>query len=163
RVVAFEPDRRCASTLRRRFALSRRHIVVEAACGSFGGKQPLYIESSGSAFNTLSPKWRDAVHHGDGGKVDVNVVTLQSPLSTYGQPDYVKIDVEGYEHEVLLGLESAVPVISIEANLPVFEKETIACIDRIAELSASYRYRFVTDVSEGWLTRAPVDAAEAKR
>lgn len=33
--------------------------------------------------------------------VEVKTITLDSAIEQYGKPDYIKIDVEGYEYEVL--------------------------------------------------------------
>jgi hypothetical protein len=47
---------------------------------------------------------------------DVNVVTLDSLIKEYGTPDYIKVDVEGFDLEVLTGLSSQISLISFEFN-----------------------------------------------
>jgi len=46
--------------------------------------------------------------------VKVKVVTLDSLIKEYGTPDYIKIDVEGYEYEVLRGLTSKQKTLAFE-------------------------------------------------
>jgi hypothetical protein len=47
----------------------------------------------------------------------VPVVTLDSAIRAFGIPYYCKIDVEGWELEVLNGLTNAIPIISFEYHL----------------------------------------------
>ena len=47
--------------------------------------------------------------------------------------DLLKIDVEGYELQAMLGLSHVVPVLSFEANLPFFKDETLRIIDRCVQ------------------------------
>jgi len=58
-------------------------------------------------------------------------------ILTYGLPFYIKIDVEGYEPNVLNGLQSAVPYLSFEVNLPDFRSEGEQCIARLREIAAN--------------------------
>jgi hypothetical protein len=49
-------------------------------------------------------------------------------------PSFIKIDVEGYEAEVMKGLNSKVPILVFEANLPQFAIETLACLKKLHEI-----------------------------
>jgi hypothetical protein len=48
----------------------------------------------------------------------VQITTLNNLISKFGTPKFCKIDVEGYEYEVLRGLSSKVPYMSIEFMTP---------------------------------------------
>tara|TARA_R100000008_G_scaffold43336_1_gene25078 strand:- start:6069 stop:6779 length:711 start_codon:yes stop_codon:yes gene_type:complete len=46
--------------------------------------------------------------------VPVDTITIDSLISTHGVPDRIKLDVEGHEHEALLGLSEKVPSVTFE-------------------------------------------------
>ena len=47
-------------------------------------------------------------------KITVDVTTLDSLIQKFGNPKYIKIDVEGFEHDVILGLTKKTGIISFE-------------------------------------------------
>ena len=47
-------------------------------------------------------------------KIMVDVTTLDDLIIKFGEPNYIKIDVEGFEHEVILGLTKKSGIISFE-------------------------------------------------
>jgi hypothetical protein len=51
------------------------------------------------------------------GSVEVPVWTLDQAIAKFGVPHYCKIDVEGYELEVLKGLSQVIPTLSYEYHL----------------------------------------------
>ena len=71
---------------------------------------------------------------------EVAVTTLDALVAAHGPPAFVKIDVEGYELEVLKGLSRPVPALSFEI---VAERLSAAeaCVERLETLG-SYRYGF---------------------
>lgn len=165
RVVAVEPDPQCVSALRRRFVFNSRLHVVPTAVGASEGLLELLVNNLGSEYNTLSPKWRDHRHSAgpQQQRVRVKVTTLDALIARHGVPDFVKIDVEGFEREVLMGLSSPVDLISLEANLPEFRDETRECIRYLSALDARYRFNVADDLSQGlqhqtWLEAAKIDS-----
>jgi hypothetical protein len=56
--------------------------------------------------------------------------TLDAAISQYGAPDYCKIDVEGFELEVLDGLSRPVPLLSF-GFWKEFREKTEACLGRL--------------------------------
>lgn len=71
--------------------------------------------------STLSDEWirttrehgRFAKHYWDS-EVSVQVTTMDKLVEKYGTPLFAKIDVEGYEYEVIKGLNKPIKYISLE-------------------------------------------------
>lgn len=130
------------------------------------------------AYSTLSKKQRDLFLANERyshlksecfENVDVAVVSLDNLITRFGRPDYIKIDVEGYETSVLAGLSEPICLISFEANLPDFEMETIDCIERLAQISKGSVFNFtISDppklfASKSWLSHGEMIAVVKSR
>lgn len=59
--------------------------------------------------------------------------TLDSLIRTHGEPDLIKIDTEGFEYQVLLGLSRKVGEITFEWHEEMYV-EAIKCIDHLTSL-----------------------------
>jgi FkbM family methyltransferase len=104
-VHAFEPNPEVAGVLRRNVAINafKNVHVHEHALGSHESTEVLYgnREISVGSASLIKPE------HTDDPGVQVNVSTLDTFISTHGIPPIkmMKIDVEGWEYEVLRGGE----------------------------------------------------------
>jgi FkbM family methyltransferase len=121
RVVAVEPQAPCVEQLTIRFGNSV--AIVEAAVGAEIGEAKLLVASH-HTLSSLSADWVDAVQRSGRfaefswpERVTVSVTTLDALIEKYGIPTFCKIDVEGYELEVVKGLSSAIPVLSYEFDV----------------------------------------------
>jgi len=177
RVVAVEPQPDFVRLLRFLYGRNPNVEIVAAALGRARGRGTLLVSERTPTVTTLSPDWIDDV------RADprfarvrwtpapaVEILTLQALIERHGLPRFVKIDVEGFEAEVLAGLEVAVPFLSFE-YLPAARATALACIDRLEQLGV-YRYNSSSgeshrlgmekwvdaDAARGFIDALPADA-----
>jgi FkbM family methyltransferase len=170
RVVAVDPDPTSQDVLRQKFLKYRfvpKKVAIEGRAASDAiTTKTLWIDTPGSAKNTLSQKWvstlrydehrfRQRFHFGD--KIAVETTTLEKLIQVHGYPFFIKIDVEGYEPNVLQGLKQPVPYLSFEVNLPEFRAEGLRCIDILGGIVGSGEFNYAVDcqrgmVCERWMT-----------
>jgi len=150
RVVALEPQPDFAAWLRYQFRADPGVSVVEAALGATAGRATLHISRRTPTVSTLSASWIAEVRHDPGfarvawpDRREVAVTTLNSLIARHGRPRFCKLDVEGFEAEVLAGLSAPLPALSLE-YLPASIGVAHAAVERLAALG---RYRF--NVTEG--------------
>jgi FkbM family methyltransferase len=121
RVLALEPQPVCAMVIRAIHGGDPDVTLVQSACGGSEGILKLHINSANPTVTTASTDFVKAADGAGGweGQVwdqvlDVPVTTLDVLIAQHGPPDFVKIDVEGFEDSVLSGLSAAVPALSFE-------------------------------------------------
>ena len=165
RVVAVEPDEHNQEVLRGKFLRYRLRpkpvCIVGNAVSDKVSVETMWIDGPGSALNTLSQKWVDALRV-DKDRFDRNVdalefaeqktvetTTIEHLAAQHGVPFFVKIDVEGHELSVLKGLRHAVPYLSFEVNLPEFRQEGLQCLEVLGSLSPASKFNYATDCSRG--------------
>lgn len=144
RTVAVEPQPRCADALRDRFPEGVE--VVQAALGSAVGEAELLVASY-HTISSLSPTWVAEVQRSGrfaefswDERCRVPVTTLDTLVDRFGVPDFTKIDVEGYELEVLRGLSQPLPALSFEFTFELLH-ERLAAVVRLAGLGMT-RFNF---------------------
>lgn len=170
RVVAVEPQPELAARLARRHGTDARVHLVEGALGRAPGRATLlgsprtptvatlsgdFVARAGAAPSFEGVRWQAGP--------EVVVTTLDTLIAAHGRPDFVKIDVEGFELEVLLGLSQPLPALSFEF-LPVVRDVAVACIDRLEQLAGPGRYRYAASLGERLrLLRPEGEPADAMR
>jgi FkbM family methyltransferase len=142
-VVAVEPQQFYARKLEQYFGRMDHVTVVHAALSSEEGTTELRVSSRNPTISTVQNDFTNVAGK-PGWDVDwdltesIRTTTLDALIAEYGVPDFVKIDVEGHEFEVIRGLSSAVPVLSFE-YLPVYPDPSRRCITYLEGLG---RYQF---------------------
>ncbi|MHC4475555.1 MAG: FkbM family methyltransferase [Planctomycetota bacterium] len=138
-VVAIEPLPYCMKALKKKFAHNDKVVLVQKALGESTGQAEMKISESHSV-SSISQDWIESVkssgrHHGCtwNQTVTVPVTTLDDLIAECGRPAFIKIDVEGYEYEVLKGLSQPVRVISLEFT-PEFIDSGVNSVRRLSEI-----------------------------
>jgi FkbM family methyltransferase len=128
-VVAVEANPELAALIRRHY----RGITVEAvALGAKPGKAVLRVGTY-DGHSTLSDEW--AAVHPDRwvSELEVDVTTLDALIARHGEPAFVKVDVEGFEPEVVSGLSVPVAALSFEyqAQAPGIAENALRAVERL--------------------------------
>ncbi len=152
RVVAVEPQPEMAKFIAEAFPneiLSGTLIVRALAVGSEKGVAKLFPgQDAGKSMSTLSTLFVEVTRASgrdwdEDAATEVNMVTLDSLIDEFGIPDYIKIDVEGFDFEALRGLSQATPLISFEFNsqprLMEIAEQCVRHIDRLGRYEFNYQ------------------------
>jgi FkbM family methyltransferase len=174
RVVAVEPQSSCREILEARFGSNPGFTLVGAALGPEPGEAELMAadDDEASVLATLSREWVERVR--ESGRFSmfswdrrerVEVTTLDAIIERYREPAFCKIDVEGYELEVLEGLTYPLRSLSFEFT-PERPEATEGCVRRLVELG-SYRFNYSRGESlvleaERWMDAPSLLAAMAR-
>ena len=145
-VVAVEPQQECMAQLRKQFGAHGRVRLVEKALGARAGTAEMLI-CDATTISSLSPDWISAVQKSGrfgvsewNTKQSVELTTLDKLIEEFGTPSFIKIDVEGFEYEVLQGLSTSVKVLSFEFT-PECLPKTYQCLEHLSTLgNVSFNY-----------------------
>lgn len=155
RVVAIEPVEECCQVLRRRFGRHPRFALVPAALAEAPGLRTLYVAEL-TAISSMSQDFIEATEQSrrfgrtiGRSEETIRVTTLDRLIEIFGRPDFLKIDVEGYEAAVLAGLGDPVPVVSFEFAYET-RQEVGRCLKELERLGVSYQYNFSLSESMKW-------------
>jgi hypothetical protein len=142
---------------------------VPAAVGARAGRARLELSSATPTLSSMSPTWIRSVvkdHRFAGVRwdrsVEVEVATLDDLITRYGLPSFCKIDVEGFETDVLAGLTSAVPALSFEYLPPAHDAalEALRLVERLGAAAGGYRYNYSPIETMRFASRRWLDADE---
>ena len=153
RVVALEPQAPFAGFLRR--ILPADVTLIAAAAGAAPGQAELAVSSLHPTVSSLAGlpgtvgQAEGFAHVRWDRRQSVAVTTLDALIAAHGRPDFIKIDVEGFEAEVLQGLTRPVPLVAVE-YLPQLPGAAQAAVRRLAALGR-YRFNAVPGERQGFL------------
>lgn len=114
KVICFEPSKKAFENLEQKFQTNPRVHLENLALGLKTGSENLYSDAPGSSLSSLSK--RDLRHFDLKFEFveKVNMETLDDWITRNGiSPDILKIDVEGFELEVLKGGENSLAEIKV--------------------------------------------------
>lgn len=145
KVVAVEPQESCVAELHK--IKNRRLRIVQKVLGTSEGTTELLV-SDAAVLSTLSLDWMDAVRRSGRfsnrvweRKQTVAMTTLDSLIREFGMPSFIKIDVEGFELEVLRGLSCPVPALSFEFT-PEVVNTAIDCVRYLTSLDKEALFNY---------------------
>jgi len=166
RVVAIEPQPSCVLLLVEAFGAHPLFTIVREALGAASGEAEMRV-SNAATISSMSSRWIEAVRSSGrfaayrwGRTISVPVTTLDALIERYGAPAFVKIDVEGYELEVLRGLSRAVRCVSFEFT-PECADAASSCVARLESLGYE-RFNYSAGESMRWASGAWFDASTAR-
>lgn len=155
-VVVCEPDAHNFRLLGIRFRRQRRRVsLYRTALAEQAGTAVFHVHHPGSAFNTLNPawaalleadhmtRWNEEIRFQQESDVEVATTTLDELIRLHGMPDFIKIDVEGFERLVMAGLSRSVPCLSFECLLPEFKDDLLEILRRLMDLEARTAFNVV--------------------
>jgi FkbM family methyltransferase len=146
RVIAVEPQKPCVDQLRSKYGADRRVVLVPAAVGPAEGSITMHT-SDATAIGSCSMEWLDAVKasgrfegHDWTKPIEVPMTTLDKLIAEHGRPEFCKIDVEGFELDVLHGLSTPIAVMSFEFSPETIDR-TRDCVEYLSEIG-DYRFNY---------------------
>ena len=167
-IVGVEPQPQLMRLLRQSYGHFSTINLLEQAVGAEPGEATLYVSERTPTVTSLSAGWITAVsqdptfaHVQWNQQITVPVTTLDALIAEFGLPAFCKIDVEGYELEVLRGLSQPLPALSFEyvaATMPL----ALACVDRLTELG-NYEFNWSEGEQHRWRTAVWLPPADLKQ
>lgn len=150
-VVTLEPQPTVFRALRLIHGRDAGVTLLQCAAGAEVGEVDIHLNTRNPTVSTASralieaapeaKEWADQVWDKT---IRVPVTTLDSLIKDHGVPSFVKIDVEGFEAEVLLGLTTPIRTLSFEVTT-LQRDVALICLNRMDGLGA---YEFNLSLGE---------------
>jgi len=163
KVIAVEPQEACYSVLEEKFG--KKIQIIKLGLGEKDEVKDFYV-SDENTISSFSKEWIDSVKDnrfkGNNWEspIKIEITTLDKLIMNYGHPKFIKIDVEGFELQVLLGLTQKIELISFEYTVPEQTNAIFDCLNQIElynyEIECNYSIGESMEMqSSTW--QAPVD------
>lgn len=145
KVVAVEPQPNCINILQQKF--EHKIIIEQVGLSNETGELDMFIAND-STISSFSSEFIDKTSTGRFSnysweqKIKVPVVTLDSLIEKYGIPKFCKIDVEGFELNVLKGLHHQIPTLSFEYCVPEMQENMYQCLLQLHRISPAGTFNY---------------------
>lgn len=147
-VVSVEPQLACLKELYKRFGKNKRVTIVGKALGRDECSGRISISAKETGIATLSERWKKEGRFSKNYEWTINqkvkITTLDHLIKSYSLPKFCKIDVEGFELEVLKGLSYKIPIICFEFTKE-FVDDALTCMKHLESLG-NVNFNFVKNV-----------------
>ena len=157
-IIALDPQPLCVNYLQKRFGNYPQIQIIAKAVGAQPGKTTMYVSQRTPTVSTLADQtWREQLSERSNRpvkweeQIEVEMLTLDQLITTYGIPVFCKIDVEDYEAEVLKGLSTPIRGISFEFFNWTPER-TKECLQLLNNLG-NYEYNWSVGESQRFQTK----------
>lgn len=148
RVVALEPNTDCVRHIQLSYA-GKQIQVVQAAAGAKNGLTLLSVADDRDVRSSVSDDWMNSMGKQDESyrgiwsrQIVVPMLTLDTLIEHFGTPYFIKIDVEGFEEQVLSGLSAQPALISFEFTA-AFLEPAMRCLDMpVVQAGSSFNYAY---------------------
>jgi FkbM family methyltransferase len=157
-VVCVEPQPAMVQSLKERFPSNPRVSVVAKGLADRPGRLAMSINTAAPVLSTFAEQWKtgrfadqtwDEV-------VEVEVTTFDQLIAAFGVPRYAKVDVQGFEKEVVRGLSARVGCISFKFTAEFFS-DAVVVIEYLCKIGYStFNYSISEQENfrlEEWLAR----------
>ena len=124
-VISFEPIPHLYEQIKRSTEANAMTNIslFNLGCGDRESRETLYINKANIGASSIVASLKDSKEE----QITIHIIKAEDKLLTYKKIDLIKIDVEGYEYQALLGLEKIIerdkPVLFIEYT-PTFYKRS---------------------------------------
>jgi FkbM family methyltransferase len=164
--IAVEPQDVCVASLKRKYRRDKRIKIVQKAVGAEEGEIDMQICTNCNLVSSCSREWIDAIKARVSLPIEwvwdkavrVQMTTLDSLIAEFGLPSFCKIDVEGFEYEVIKGLSQPIRALSLEAT-PGHLSPAVKSIRKLVGLGMT-RFNYSIGESMEWALPEWVSADE---
>ena len=132
KIILYEPEEDLFERLKFRFRKNNKVVLNNLLISDLVGDVVFNSVVENEAYSSIVNNYKDNFDHLKKSLVIKKIKkssTLNFEINKHGIPYYIKIDCEGAENLILKNLKYNIEVLSFEANLPLFLKQTTEIID----------------------------------
>jgi FkbM family methyltransferase len=166
KVIAIEPQTKCVQTLQVRFG--NKITIVPKGVDQTEGIKQMHI-SDNTVLSTFSEEWIDKTKDNrfkgnEWNNVSaIEMTTFDELIARFGKPRFAKIDVEGYEKNVLSGLTTAIDYISFEYAVPEQSENHKECLDLLKGINPQAKCNYCVGESMKWALDSWIEIEKMKQ